>query len=99
VFWAELLGRNPGFGVSKDAGNLFVGKKLLHGNVLMLVKKTLLTSRCINERGAGQSQLFSMIPLIQTSHGAAIDKKIVVRVPELSVNVREEVLRDFSKKI
>lgn len=65
----------------------------------MLVKKTLLTSRCINERGAGQSQLFSMIPLIQTSHGAAIDKKIVVRVPELSVNVREEVLRDFSKKI
>lgn len=65
----------------------------------MLLKKTLLTSRCINERGAGQSPLFSMIPLIQTSHGAAIDRKIVVRVPALTVNAKEEVLRNFSRKI
>ncbi len=99
MFWAELLGRKPGYGFSKDAGDLFVGKKLLHGNVLMLLKKTLLTSRCINKRGAGQSQLFSMIPLIQTSHGTAIDREIVVRVPALSVNAKEEELRNFSKKI
>lgn len=64
----------------------------------MLLKKTLLTSRCINKRGAGQSQLFSMIPLMQTSHGGAIDREIVVRVPALSVNAKEEVLRNFSKK-
>ncbi|MFY7545681.1 hypothetical protein, partial [Enterobacter cloacae complex sp. CDL013] len=34
--------------------DLFVGKTLLHGNVLMWLMKTLLTSGCINQRGAGQ---------------------------------------------
>ncbi|WP_418278690.1 hypothetical protein, partial [Klebsiella pneumoniae] len=34
--------------------DLFVGKTLLHGDVLMWLMKTLLTSRCINQRGAGQ---------------------------------------------
>ncbi|HBX7695090.1 TPA: hypothetical protein MIG27_23370 [Klebsiella pneumoniae] len=29
-------------------------KTLLHGDVLMWLMKTLLTSRCINQRGAGQ---------------------------------------------
>ncbi|EFB6788058.1 hypothetical protein FPG81_19950 [Escherichia coli] len=29
------------------------GKTLLHGDVLMWLMKTLLTSRCINQRGAG----------------------------------------------
>ncbi|WP_336983407.1 MULTISPECIES: hypothetical protein, partial [unclassified Cedecea] len=38
--------------------DLFVGKTLLHGNVLMWLMKTLLTSRCINQWGAGQSNLF-----------------------------------------
>ncbi|WP_239719229.1 hypothetical protein, partial [Klebsiella quasipneumoniae] len=33
--------------------DLFVGKTLLHGDVLMWLMKTLLTSRCINQRGAG----------------------------------------------
>ncbi|EFF9605445.1 hypothetical protein J7A65_004884 [Escherichia coli] len=33
---------------------MFVGKTLLHGGVLMWLMKTLLTSRCINQRGAGQ---------------------------------------------
>ncbi|MGL0799551.1 hypothetical protein ACSTCT_25975, partial [Klebsiella pneumoniae] len=87
------------FGLAENTYDLFVGKTLLHGDVLMWLMKTLLTSRCINQRGAGQSPLFSMIPLIQTSHGAAIDRKIVVRVPALTVNAKEEVLRNFSRKI
>ncbi|WP_338328821.1 hypothetical protein, partial [Pantoea ananatis] len=32
--------------------DLFVGKSLLHGDVLMWLMKTLLTSRCVNQRGA-----------------------------------------------
>ncbi|MEY7698772.1 hypothetical protein, partial [Klebsiella quasipneumoniae] len=36
--------------------DLFVGKTLLHGVVLMWLMKTLLTSRCINQRGAGQKR-------------------------------------------
>lgn len=51
---AELLGRNPGFSLAEDTDDLFVGKTLLHGDVLMWLIKTLLTSRCINQRGAGQ---------------------------------------------
>ncbi|WP_237768416.1 family 1 glycosylhydrolase, partial [Enterobacter hormaechei] len=34
--------------------DLFVGKTLLHGDVLMWLMKTLLTSGCTNQRGAGQ---------------------------------------------
>ncbi|MHB7580073.1 hypothetical protein, partial [Citrobacter freundii] len=33
--------------------DLFVGKTLLHGDVLMWLMKTLLTSGCTNQRGAG----------------------------------------------
>ncbi|MFL6613601.1 MAG: hypothetical protein ACJ8LD_07775, partial [Pantoea agglomerans] len=51
-------GRNPGFSLAEDTDDLFVGKTLLHGHVLMWLMKTLLTSRCINQRGAGQ-QFFS----------------------------------------
>ncbi|WP_227545698.1 hypothetical protein, partial [Klebsiella pneumoniae] len=36
-----------------DTDDLFVGKTLLHGHVLMWLMKTLLTSRCINQLGAG----------------------------------------------
>ena len=50
---AELTGRNPGFSLAEDTDDLFVGKTLLHGDVLMWLMKTLLTSRCINQRGAG----------------------------------------------
>ncbi|MFH2945207.1 hypothetical protein ABK883_23400 [Enterobacter roggenkampii] len=32
---------------------MFVGKTLLHGDVLMWLMKTLLTSGCTNQRGAG----------------------------------------------
>ena len=50
---AELTGRNPGFSFAEDTDDLFVGKTLLHGDVLMWLMKTLLTSWCINQRGAG----------------------------------------------
>ncbi|MGK4436438.1 hypothetical protein ACSMDY_09450, partial [Raoultella ornithinolytica] len=49
-------GRNPGFGLSENTDDLFVGKTLLHGVVLMWLMKTLLTSRCINQRGAGHTR-------------------------------------------
>ncbi|WP_234015184.1 hypothetical protein, partial [Cronobacter dublinensis] len=41
------------FSLAEDTDDLFVGKTLLHGDVLMWLMKTLLTSRCINQRGAG----------------------------------------------
>jgi hypothetical protein len=53
VLAAELTGRNAGFGLAENTYDLFVGKTLLHGDVLMWLMKTLLTSRCINQRGAG----------------------------------------------
>ncbi|MGS3602982.1 hypothetical protein, partial [Klebsiella pneumoniae] len=37
--------------------DLFDGKTLLHGDVLMWLMKTLLTSGCINQGGAGQCQI------------------------------------------
>ncbi|ATM40499.1 hypothetical protein EOL11_09680 [Klebsiella pneumoniae] len=49
-----LTGKNAGFGLSKNTDDLFVGKTLLHGDVLMWLMKTLLTSGCTNQRGAGQ---------------------------------------------
>ncbi|WP_308351959.1 3'-5' exoribonuclease domain-containing protein, partial [Serratia marcescens] len=45
------------FSLAEDTDDLFVGKTLLHGDVLMWLMKTLLTSRCINQRGAGQNHL------------------------------------------
>jgi mannose-6-phosphate isomerase len=47
--WAEI----PASAFAKNANDLFVGKTLLHGDVLMWLMKTLLTSRCINQRRAG----------------------------------------------
>ncbi|RGA17460.1 hypothetical protein DPZ15_11210, partial [Klebsiella pneumoniae] len=43
-------------GLAENTYDLFVGKTLLHGDVLMWLMKTLLTSRCINQRGAGQAK-------------------------------------------
>ncbi|MFU8635862.1 hypothetical protein, partial [Enterobacter hormaechei] len=40
-----------------NTDDLFVGKTLLHGDVLMWLMKTLLTSGCTNQRGAGQGTL------------------------------------------
>ncbi|MBY7156822.1 hypothetical protein, partial [Enterobacter hormaechei] len=42
------------FGFAENTDDLFVGKTLLHGDVLMWLMKTLLTSGCTNQRGAGQ---------------------------------------------
>ncbi|WP_420242730.1 hypothetical protein, partial [Enterobacter kobei] len=42
---------------AENTDDLFVGKTLLHGDVLMWLMKTLLTSGCTNQRGAGQSRL------------------------------------------
>ncbi|WP_218569132.1 hypothetical protein, partial [Klebsiella quasipneumoniae] len=44
--------------LTENTDDLFVGKTLLHGDVLMWLMKTLLTSRCINQRGAGQYHAF-----------------------------------------
>jgi hypothetical protein len=40
-----------------DKYDLFIGKTLLHGDVLMWLMKTLLTSRCINQRGGHVSMV------------------------------------------
>ncbi|WP_445237116.1 hypothetical protein, partial [Klebsiella pneumoniae] len=47
----------PSFGFAENTNDLFVGKTLLHGDVLMWLMKTLLTSGCTNQRGAGQDTL------------------------------------------
>ncbi|ROU08246.1 hypothetical protein EB837_26375, partial [Kluyvera ascorbata] len=46
------------FGFAENTDDLFVGKTLLHGDVLMWLMKTLLTSGCTNQRGAGQTHCF-----------------------------------------
>jgi hypothetical protein len=50
VLTTELLGRNPGFCFAENTVDLFVGKTRLHGDVLTLLMKTLLTSECVNQR-------------------------------------------------
>ncbi|WP_420106960.1 hypothetical protein, partial [Escherichia coli] len=52
------------FGFAENTDDLFVGKTLLHGDVLMWLMKTLLTSGCTNQRGAGHGLIpcFSGIP-------------------------------------
>ncbi|OEG80282.1 hypothetical protein AN689_0224595, partial [Enterobacter asburiae] len=49
------------FGFAENTDDLFVGKTLLHGDVLMWLMKTLLTSGCTNQRGAGQIQLLLLL--------------------------------------
>ncbi|WP_308537924.1 hypothetical protein, partial [uncultured Kluyvera sp.] len=41
---------------AENTDDLFVGKTLLHGDVLMWLMKTLLTSGCTNQRGAGHQR-------------------------------------------
>ncbi|HHZ6276367.1 TPA: hypothetical protein ACWK6B_004258, partial [Escherichia coli] len=52
-------GGYPSFGFAENTDDLFVGKTLLHGDVLMWLMKTLLTSGCTNQRGAGQQHLIN----------------------------------------
>jgi mannose-6-phosphate isomerase len=39
---AEFPGRNPGFCLTENTDDLFIGKSLLHGDVLMWLMNTLL---------------------------------------------------------
>ena len=78
---AELTGRNPGSSLAEDTDDLFVGKTLLYGDVLMWLMKTLLTSRCINQRGAGQFE--NELQRLQLH---------IVRVEELKVISRDELV-------
>ncbi|MDM6886323.1 IS3 family transposase, partial [Enterobacter asburiae] len=52
-------------GFAENTDDLFVGKTLLHGDVLMWLMKTLLTSGCTNQRGAGHHEWQSFLK----SHG------------------------------
>lgn len=54
VLAGALTGGYPGFGFAENTDAMFVGKSLLHGDVLMWLMKILLTSRCVNQLGAGQ---------------------------------------------
>ncbi|WP_320729475.1 hypothetical protein, partial [Enterobacter kobei] len=46
-----------------NTDDLLVGKTRLHGDVLMWLMKTLLTSGCTNQLGAGQTQYSGADPL------------------------------------
>ncbi|EAA9802827.1 hypothetical protein AMA91_004690 [Salmonella enterica subsp. enterica serovar Mbandaka] len=55
--WSVLIVAGyPSFGFAENTDDLFVGKTLLHGDVLMWLMKTLLTSGCTNQRGAGHKR-------------------------------------------
>ncbi|KAA6102619.1 hypothetical protein F3I23_19130, partial [Pantoea sp. Bo_11] len=56
------------FSLAKNTDDLFVGKTLLHGDVLMWLMKTLLTSWCINQRGAGHYCFETKICVIYRIH-------------------------------
>lgn len=60
---AEFTGGYPSFGFAENTDDLFVGKTLLHGDVLMWLMKTLLTSGCTNQRGAGHEHSLSNMRL------------------------------------
>jgi hypothetical protein len=51
----QTHGQKPWLQPAEDTDELFVGKTLLHGIVLMWLMKTLLKSVCINQRGTGQT--------------------------------------------
>ncbi|WP_415837921.1 hypothetical protein, partial [Serratia silvae] len=46
--------------LAENTDDLLVGKTLLHGDVLMWLMKTLLTSGCTNQRGAGHIVLIAI---------------------------------------
>ncbi|WP_205626724.1 hypothetical protein, partial [Enterobacter cloacae] len=67
----------------------FVGKTLLHGDVLMWLMKTLLTSGCTNQRGAGQRptrerKLLTVISTSEEKFGREVICSIVAKDSELS---------------
>ncbi|RWT48839.1 hypothetical protein DN589_28140, partial [Klebsiella quasipneumoniae subsp. similipneumoniae] len=48
------------FSLAENTDDLLVGKTLLHGDVLMWLMKTLLTSGCTNQLGAGHRCKFEL---------------------------------------
>ncbi|MEB7598757.1 hypothetical protein, partial [Raoultella terrigena] len=61
------------FRFAKNTDDLFVGKTLLHGDVLMWLMKTLLTSGCINQRGAGhRHSLYGVENIIEPTRKVAL---------------------------
>ncbi|WP_391486626.1 hypothetical protein, partial [Atlantibacter hermannii] len=69
----------------------FVGKTLLHGDVLMWLMKTLLTSGCTNQRGAGQLLLsWQHWPMILgTLHSGTQGKKSLTTYLLKSADMKE----------
>ncbi|RWS94035.1 hypothetical protein, partial [Raoultella ornithinolytica] len=49
------------FSLAENTDDLLVGKTLLHGDVLMWLMKTLLTSGCTNQLGAGQVNTYKPV--------------------------------------
>ncbi|EAZ5201917.1 hypothetical protein A0244_24675 [Salmonella enterica subsp. enterica serovar Derby] len=68
---AEFTGGYPSFGFAENTDDLFIGKTLLHGDVLMWLMKTLLTSGCTNQRGAGHYCL-NLNSLVSWTHQKSI---------------------------
>ncbi|WP_224146698.1 hypothetical protein, partial [Klebsiella aerogenes] len=71
-----------------NTDDLFVGKTLLHGDVLMWLMKTLLTSGCTNQRGAGHNGM--------PGAGRVVDLSIlaVTTGPGQAQVINCEVIRD-----
>ncbi|WP_210409153.1 hypothetical protein, partial [Klebsiella pneumoniae] len=77
---------------AENTYDLFVGKTLLHGDVLMWLMKTLLTSRCINQRGAGQTRA----GFIRSGNGIRNTLFFIVHSGELSnLSGYESELKSF----
>ncbi|KAA1860541.1 hypothetical protein EA184_23020, partial [Escherichia coli] len=68
----------------ENTDDLFVGKTLLHGDVLMWLMKTLLTSGCTNQRGAGHKLIVDITIkrcLILCNSSARITGKMAIASP------------------
>ncbi|MCK6986676.1 hypothetical protein L8Q72_13250, partial [Enterobacter cloacae] len=70
------------------------GKTLLHGDVLMWLMKTLLTSRCINQRGAGHGQWVRMRGAFSwaAEYTYRLDKK---KLTDYSLEQQASILADY----
>ena len=75
---AELTDRKFGFRFTENTDDLFVGKTLLNGNVVMWLMKTLLTSGYTIQRGAGQ--MFGQSQFIATRESLLSGLFIIITV-------------------
>ncbi|PLJ07597.1 hypothetical protein B6J59_24395 [Klebsiella pneumoniae] len=58
---AEFPGRNPGLCLTENTDDLFIGKSLLHGDVLMWLMNTLLILVYVNKRCVGHIEYYMTI--------------------------------------